>query len=73
MTLLLSPLKREITGISNPVVLDTPDYYEEVRNYGKVLFIQGIAKNGWWEGMHPPWIRPCTSVDVLSNKIYLND
>ena len=24
--------------------------YEEVRNYGKNLFIQSIVENGWWGG-----------------------
>ena len=24
--------------------------YEEVRNYGKILFIQNIVENGWWGG-----------------------
>ena len=35
---------------------------EEVRNYGKILFIQSIVENGWWGGciLHipPPWIHP---------------
>ena len=38
--------------------------YKEVRNYGKVLFIQNIVENGWWGGMHtqhtphPPGFAP---------------
>ena len=32
---------------------------EEVRNYGKILYIKNIFENGWW-GMHTP--HP-TSID----------
>ena len=32
--------------------------YEEVRNYGKFLFIQSIVKNGWWEEVLPPHPPP---------------
>ena len=27
--------------------------YEEVRNYGKILFIQNIVENGWWGDAYP--------------------
>ena len=31
-------------------------WYEEARNYGKILFIQNIVENGWW-GMHAQHTR----------------
>ena len=31
------------------------DCNEEVRKYGKFLFIQSVVENGWWGGMHPPY------------------
>ena len=34
---------------------------EEVRNYGKIVYIKNFFENGWWR-MHTPhptsWIRP---------------
>ena len=27
--------------------------YEEVRKYGKILFIQSIVENGWWGNASP--------------------
>ena len=27
--------------------------YEEVQNYGKILFFQSIVENGWWGGCIP--------------------
>ena len=27
--------------------------FEEVRNYGKIVYIKNIFENGWWEGICP--------------------
>ena len=31
---------------------------EEARNYGKIVYIKSIFKNGWWEDMHTPHPAP---------------
>ena len=33
---------------------------EEVRNYGKIVYIKNTFENGWWKDAYPypiPWIR----------------
>ena len=35
--------------VSVSVLTATKTYcYEEVRNYGKILFIQNVVENSWW-------------------------
>ena len=31
---------------------------EEIRNYGKIVYIKNIFENGWWEGRIPLILRP---------------
>ena len=31
---------------------------EEIRNYGKIVYIENIFENGWWEERIPLILRP---------------
>ena len=46
---------------------------EEVRNYGKIVYIKNIFKNGWWR-MHTPhpttWIRPWPYATETIKRVY---
>ena len=41
---------------------------EEVRNYGKIVYIKHIFENGWWEGCIPLILSPLDPPLTISYK-----
>ena len=41
---------------------------EEARNYGKIVYIKNIFRNGWWDDMHTPYPTSLDPPQAISYK-----